>query len=88
MPYFERGRRLEVGERVKIGVGSKKAEIEVWGDNLALVTAPKHDVYLGKHDKKTGKFIASMTMIIGRSVVEKESISSNKSRGEIVWRKK
>lgn len=88
MPYFERGRRLEVGERVEIGVGPKKAEVEVWGDNLAIVNAPKSDVYLGKHNKKTGKFIPSMTRIAGRAVVEKESISSNKLRGEIAWRKK
>lgn len=88
MPYFERDRRLEIGERVNIGVGPKKAEVEVWGNNLALVSAPTNDVFLGKHDKKTGKFIPSLVRIIGRAIVEKESISSNKLRGEIAWRKK
>lgn len=88
MPYFERDRRLEAGERVNIGVGPKKAEVEVWGDNLAIVNAPISDVFLGKHNKKTGKFMPSMSRIAGRAIVEKESISSNKFRGEIAWRRK
>lgn len=88
MPYFEKDRRLEVGERVEIGRGHDKAEVEVWGDNLAIVNAPTNDVFLGRHDRKTGKFKPSMTRIAGRAIVERESISSNKLRGEIVWRKK
>ena len=40
MPFYERlsDRRLEVGKTVRIGPGSKKAEVDIWGDNLALVS--------------------------------------------------
>lgn len=87
-PYYESGRRLSVGDRVNFGVGSKKAELEVWGDNLAIVTtSANRDVYVGKANKKTGE-LSSVSIIAGRAVIDQESVSTNKRRPEIVWRNK
>jgi len=92
MPFYERlsDRRLEVGKTVRIGPGSKKAEVDIWGDNLALVSPGKERsngfFHTGDYDERTKKFKGFIKEMSERLVVEQKSISTHRRYPQIIWK--